>query len=368
MDKNPSSRRSMDVVRGGRSGFFWIVLIVILLIAFGLRVYDLDGQSIWNDEGLSIYRASQSVSHILANTITIDGVDTRDTNPPLYFLALHAWRLIGGDSVFALRLLAVMISLLNVPLIYQIGTRVFNRLTGLGAAFLLAISPFHVWMSQEMRNYSLLLFFNMLSFYALIRLAGDSGQARRWPWLVIWGAATFAGIYTHYFGLFILAFGILILVWLWLRQRSWRPSRGQLVLLFVIGLICLPVLWAVFNRFRLERQIDFVYVPLQHMLSHAASVYSAGFTPTVVQSLWRVAPAVILALLGIILGLHTYRRTVRQDFLLFLLGYLFLPILLLFTLSAINPIYNGPRHLFAGPLSMACINRPPPIIKTGASS
>ena len=32
-------------------------LLLLLMLAFALRLYDLDGQSMWSDEGLSLYRA-----------------------------------------------------------------------------------------------------------------------------------------------------------------------------------------------------------------------------------------------------------------------------------------------------------------------
>ncbi|MGD8804506.1 MAG: glycosyltransferase family 39 protein [Chloroflexota bacterium] len=337
---------------GTQARLIWLALLAIILLALAVRVHDLDGQSIWSDEGLSIYRARQSIPNILSNTITLDGFESRDTNPPLYFLLLGIWRSAAGESVFALRYLSVLAAVLSVALFYHLGRRAFGRPAGVAAAFLLALSPFHVWMSQEIRNYTLLVLLNLLSVYGLFRYAGQQGKRGSWRWLVLWGVASVAGIYVHFFGALVFAFGALAVIWLWLarlrRQSRWRPSSRLVIVLLLAGSISLPILWTGFSRFRAERQVDFVFVPLQHLASHALSAYSAGLIQTFVQPLWRVFPAVLLALAGLYAGLIANRRRERRDLVWLILGYLLLPFLMLFLLSMISPIYNGPRHLLMG--------------------
>ncbi len=314
-----------------------LLLLLVCALALVLRGYQLDEQSLWSDEGLTLYRARQSAAGVLSNTITVDGVDTRDTNPPLYFLLLHFWRIAAGESVFALRYFGVLAGVLSIPLMYVLGKRTFGRSAGLGAALLLAISPFHVWQCQEMRNYPLLIAFNLLSVYGLIRFVCDGAEARRWGWLAVWAAAGLAGGYTHYFGFFVLAYGGASLMLLQLRQRwLW-------IILVLCGLALLPILPLAVERFSAGQQADFVHVPVAHLLTHAASVYSVGMLETIVQPWWRVAPVIPLAVAGLWLGL---RRATRPAVLL--AGYLVVPLTLLIALSSLNPLYNGPRHLLIG--------------------
>jgi len=321
-----------------------ILLVLILLLAFGTRVHDLDGQSMWNDEGLSVFRARQSLGTVAGNIITIDGADTRDTNPPLYFLLLHGWLRLAGDSVFALRYLGLLLAVLSVPLIFRLGALTFGRGAGLVAAFFLALSPFHVWQSQEMRNYSLLLFFNLAAVLGLVRFLKGHAVGGRWRWLLLWALSSLLGIYTHYFGFFVFAFGVLALTVLGLRGRLSRLSPRLLALFALLVLVGIPTLLTALTRFQGDTQVDFAYVPPHHLLSHAASVYAAGIVPDVVQPLWRVAPALLLALAGILLAWHLKVRAA----LLLILGYLSIPLVTLMTLSTINPLYNGPRHLLMG--------------------
>ncbi|HZY43600.1 MAG TPA: hypothetical protein VFF70_02525, partial [Anaerolineae bacterium] len=57
----------------------WLFLALILL-AFALRVYRLEAQSLWSDEGLSVYRARLILPENLTNVIVVPpNVPTQDT-------------------------------------------------------------------------------------------------------------------------------------------------------------------------------------------------------------------------------------------------------------------------------------------------
>jgi mannosyltransferase len=325
----------------------WGGLLLVLLLAFGLRLQQLDAQSFWSDEGLSLYRSQQPLAGVWRNTITVDGIDTSDTNPPFYFLLLHWWQLGTGDSMFALRYLGVLLALPAIPLIYLLGQSVAGRSIGLLAALLLALSPFHIWETQILRNYGLLITLNLFSVYGLFRLTlPDQPARRRWPWLLLWLGSGLLGIYTHYFGFFIFAYGLAGLGWVG-RQRwgmarllAWRKLWWGLLL---GGLLLLPVIPIALERFAAGQQIDFYPVPWSHVAHHAASAFAVGLSPTLVHPGWRVWPPVVLAGLGLI-GLWRLRPGAAQ----LLLGYQLIPLGLLLLLSLFNPLYNGTRHLLIG--------------------
>jgi len=178
---------------------------------------------------------------------------------------------------------------------------------------------------------------NLLSVYNLFRFVKPRTDTIEWRWLILWALASLAGIYTHYFGFFVFAFGVLCLAahnlkskWLWIA-------------LGLSGLFLLPILPVALNRFAAGQQVDFVHVPTLHLLDHAASAYSVGMHPTVVQPAWRVIPVVILAIAGVLLNMRE-----KQVGTILLLGYQVVPLAILIALSAYNPLYNGPRHLLMG--------------------
>ncbi len=138
-------------------------LLAILLLAFFLRVYRLDAQSFWNDEGNSARIAERTPDLILEGA-------GGDVHPPGYYLLLHYWRALAGQSEFALRFVSVVAGMLVVVLTHSLGRRLFSEAVGVMGAFLGAISPFATYYSQEARMYALLAAISAASTYAAIRI------------------------------------------------------------------------------------------------------------------------------------------------------------------------------------------------------
>jgi 4-amino-4-deoxy-L-arabinose transferase-like glycosyltransferase len=210
-----------------------VLLVLILLLAFGLRFYQLDAQSLWNDEGSSLALAQRDL-------VTIAGDAARDIHPPLYYWLLSGWvRLFGTDET-ALRSLSALLGVVLVALTYALGRLLAGRWVGLAAAFLAAINPFQVTYSQEARMYMLLAVLTAAAMLALVRIVGGSRTALAWIALVL---LEVAGLYTHYSFLFIvLALNLAYLLWLVLTRRqapvlgralNWVISQVAVVLLYL---------------------------------------------------------------------------------------------------------------------------------------
>ena len=106
-----------------------------------------------------------------------------DQHPPLYYLLLHYWIALSGDSPYYARLLSVLFGTATIPIIYLIGKRMSGAVVGLVAAVFLALSPFNIYFAQETRMYTFLMFNAAVAIYALVRLLTDSTlrQAHRQP-------------------------------------------------------------------------------------------------------------------------------------------------------------------------------------------
>ena len=91
---------------------------ILLLAAFALRVYRLETQSIWVDEGISLHLATARLAEIVVNRAT-------NIHPPLYFFLLKGWLALAGNGqlLFAARFFSVIFSLLQVPVVYTVGRR-----------------------------------------------------------------------------------------------------------------------------------------------------------------------------------------------------------------------------------------------------
>jgi len=92
-----------------------------LLLAFLLRTYELGAQSLWFDEGHSVWVARGNILGLLAER------GRWEIHPPFYFYLLRHWMQIAGQSEYAVRFLSVMCGLLTVALAYWLGSLLVRR-------------------------------------------------------------------------------------------------------------------------------------------------------------------------------------------------------------------------------------------------
>ncbi len=217
-----------------------IILAIILLIAYVLRIYKLDSNSIWLDEGGSIWIASQNnISEFFLGLI-------HNWQQPLYHIILHFWICIFGKSEYSVRFPSVIFDLLTILMTYKIGKLLFDKNLGILCSLLMGISTFHLGYSQQARPYTLLTFLASLSIYFFIALLKKVDFKN----LIIYAISSTLLIYCHTFGLFIiLAQNIYIFTKIIFRKnnqiptlKSWISSQLTILVLF------LPWLTTVINQ------------------------------------------------------------------------------------------------------------------------
>jgi mannosyltransferase len=169
------------------------LLLLTTLLSFALRTHRLEQQSLWWDEIYTAARSTMTVPELVQNLF-----ESR-VHLPLYFLFLQIWAEIGRAE-FVLRYFSVIMGVLTIPLIYQTGCLLAGRQAGLLAAFLLTISPFHIWYSQEARMYTFLAFNALAANYFLLRLFRHDNR-RDWIGYAVTLTLT---LYSHYLGVLIL--------------------------------------------------------------------------------------------------------------------------------------------------------------------
>lgn len=342
-----------------------IGLLVVTLLGLGLRLYRLDGQSLWYDEGFSVYLARMDLAEITARTAA-------DIQPPLYYYLLHGWIKLFGSGEAALRSLSLLAGVLTIPLIYAAGRQLFgSRLAGLLAALLLAVSPVHLWYGQEARMYTLLTLLCLLSSYLLLRIVACCREMEGQAWCPIaalwaaYAAANIAALYAHYFALFILGFQVL---WLLAVLLFWRPAGrrwlglalGGLGAALAMGLAYWPWLPYLLNRYA----GDVSYWPGRLQLSGAAVDLVAFFVggeslPEPLALRLALGFGVILILcLAALQGARARKNQSGQEDLpqppapgglLFLGLYLLLPPALILALSFASPKFNARYAMVAHP-------------------
>jgi uncharacterized membrane protein len=115
-----------------------------------------------------------------------------------------------GHSEAAVRSLSACLGIITVALVYVVGKELFDRRTGLIAAFLLAISTFALWISQDDRPYSLLMALSALSFLFFVRILRADKPSK--TLVSLYCLANILLLYTHIYGVFIVASQVLFML------------------------------------------------------------------------------------------------------------------------------------------------------------
>lgn len=314
------------------------ILLLILLLAFGLRVAYLDGQSLWSDEFLSLDRSRVAFGDLLGQ-LPVEHV-------PLYFWSLRAWTLIAGDTDFALRFVSVVWSTLAVALLYRLAARLAAPAVAVLAAFLLAINPLQVWYAQEARMYAMLVGLSLIALLGLdIALTSPRGRVRG---ASLYVAASLAAMYAQYYGVLVPALGFLYAPW---RIRYSGTPRGLswrflMVSHAAIAVLAIPWLLRLWRIQAYRSPMDFI--PDNPIIYPA--VYHFGRTLPDSAFIWLGASAFLLTLVGLI-GLAREGQT-RRDYsaLVLVVFALLVPLAISLVLVWRGSVFHPRYYMAATPL------------------
>jgi hypothetical protein len=230
-----------------RRPFVYALPLLIILGAFALRIWQLDTQALSGDEAFSIINWTRtSVERLLTEIAVID------PQPPIALLSLYGWVQLVGDSVFAARMLSVLIGTIAVAACYALAAQLFGRQIGIIAAVTAAINPFLIWHAQDLRSYGTWIGLSALTLAALVRVFRRPSISH---WIIYVVLAALSA-YTYYLEAFLLivhnlyalvhitakrellpkwvlsqlAVGLILAPWFLqpaLRQSGYQPTAGS---------------------------------------------------------------------------------------------------------------------------------------------
>jgi mannosyltransferase len=202
-----------------------VLLLLIAAVGGTLRIYSLDGRSLWLDEAYTLLFASQSISKIVTNTV--------ETTPPLYYLIVHAWISLFGTSEWALRSLSVIFGTAAIFFIGLLGMFLYDRRTGMLAALLMAVMVFPLHYAREARAYSLFLSMTLASSYFCLKSL-EGGSTRHWLGYLCF---TVGLAYTHNYWVFLVfAQNLYVLLFYWSDKPvlvRWIGAQAGVLLCFL---------------------------------------------------------------------------------------------------------------------------------------
>jgi uncharacterized membrane protein len=321
----------------------WTALTFVLCAAFVLRVTGVAHQSIWYDEGLSIYYARGGVGDLLRGV-------SQSEHPPFHSLLLHLWMALVGDSEFSVRLLSAWWGVLAVALLCRLG-RCLSWAVGTLAALLLACSPLAIWYSQETRGYVMALSLVTATVIAAWKLVPSAGErsARadhgHWASYLLYVVLATAALYTHLYSAFVL----LALNMTWAvqyvaigRQRRdtghlLRWAGAQLAVLAVFS----PWLPHVVAQWRLNATYYHGAVDWKQIVRRTLLAFSVGET---LEGPWATSATWALLALAVLGTVALYRRRRVRPLLMLLWLWMLVPISFQIVLNRNLPKF-APRYL-----------------------
>lgn len=211
------------------------IAVLILIMAFGLRVHRLEEKNYHWDEGFSQWVTGKPLGEMLRTTAD-------DTHPALYYLINRTLQAFAGDSVWSVRFSAVMLGMVSVAFAYALGTVAAGRWVGLLAMLLMAVSRANIDLSQFARMHIAGTAFATGGLWAAAWWLRDP---RRWKPAIVYTLCLAAALFSYYLTFMLpVVFGVAFVgVW-WSQGRPVGMLARWVAMHIAAALLLLP--WLIY--------------------------------------------------------------------------------------------------------------------------
>ncbi|WP_311970250.1 glycosyltransferase family 39 protein [Pseudomonas baltica] len=337
---------TVDRTRRSRLAFI-LALGAVLILATIVRLHGLTAVAIWCDEASSIITSRYPLPDLWFHA-------AHDVHPPFYYVLLHLWMAMFGEGLFSIRLLSAIPGIATVLVGALLVRQVASPKAALLAGLLLALFPFAVRYSQEVRMYSWL---TLLLLSATLALMHWLRNPERKGWLALYVLLMTASLYTHYFTIFCalvhwLHVGALSLRHEGQRPATYRPLRRAPWWLanIAIALLFMPWVPKLYDQLthlpQLEAGGDVGWIAPVTLWSLATSMWefwTLSDGQSMPRAVYFLLPLTVIALAGVVVRTdRSPQRSAR-----FLVLYTFAPMVAVFLLSLISPLLVERYLMFA---------------------
>lgn len=303
-------------------------LLMVLLLAAAIRLIGIAARPIWYDEAFAILFAEKGPAAMLYGTLAPSGAGTADIHPLGYYTLLWLWMQAFGQSLAAARLLSILAGAATVAMAYFLARELFSEKIALPASIFIALAPFQVHYSQEIRMYSFLAFWLMTATFAYWRGSRLGG----WGWWSLFAVSAALAQYAHN-----LAAVYIVPLAIWpIFRRDWKNL--QAVALAGIGALILYLPWLIHLPAQFAKVSNSYWVE-RPGIEKFFTLLLVYVTNLPLPERWLFG-ALFIALTVTAVGLwQTFKRENRNSAALWLLYLSFAPPALLFIVSQWTPIY-----------------------------
>ncbi|WP_052681718.1 glycosyltransferase family 39 protein [Saccharothrix sp. ST-888] len=225
------------------------------LLTLAIGVYGSWRPVLWRDELVTLDAAHRSTGRLFDLLGHVDAVTGA------YYLLMHYWIALFGDSLTAVRLPSALAMAGAAAFVALTGERLFGRRAGMVAGSLFALVPSVSRYAQEMRGYAVVVLAVSAATWLLLRALERPRPLR---WAAYGGTVTVAGMFHMISLVFLAAHGLVVL------GRWWQQRRHPALVGFVLsaGAGLLPVVpLALLGRRQVGRQLGWLGSPdLQYVV------------------------------------------------------------------------------------------------------
>lgn len=270
-------------------------------------------QSFWRDEAFSVLMASRPIPFIISHS---------NFEPPFYYLLLHFWMKIFGQSELAVRSLPLLAFAISTTIIISWSEKLFKKhWLSWWLPIFFFFNPMLLYYSMEARTYGWYVLFATLSLWAYVE--------RRWIW---WTLATVLGFYTHSY--FLIVPFAQIIHYVWTHHIHWK--KDPMIRAAGISAVCIAPWFVILIReASMFRHLWYFPVDLNLITSVLGNLF-VGYegTPWYLWTFTKVLSLTILFFVVLALRSHKTRQNARV-----FAAQIFFPLLVIITISFIKPLY-----------------------------
>ena len=300
-----------------------IIFIILLLITVFVRFYGISEESIFGDEGKSLFITQQSLSYVTSSLM-------ENENAPLFYIILNIWLKIFDISVPFAKGLSALFSVLTAVVIFFGCKKIMNREAAIYAVLFYVFSNFQQYYAHVMRPYALLSLLVALSVFLFFSLM----QKPKIKYAVFLGITNLLLLFTHYVSVYFL-FLQFISAFVFMDNRR---VNLKYYIASTIGVFMLFLPWAiivVFNNIP-ESGSFWIQTPKFGQLYFVLHKISGA------KILFFIHIAVILiSILGVILRnkIKLFKKRFDVKLSLVLLGWYIFPVVIGFIVGQITPVF-----------------------------
>lgn len=210
-----------------------LLVATILIVAVVPRIYQLGATGFYGDE---------EITSLAAHSYAIQEIAAMPSGLPYHRALPHTWvnavsaKIFGLDQEISYRIASCFFGIATVLLLYFIARHSIGVEVALVAAFLLALSEWHISISREARMYAPFLFFYLASAYSFIRWHENSKNI---IFFLLWLISAYTTIALHNLGIFFALFPLYFLI----LDKSLRPLQQIAYIALSISLVLTTTLY-----------------------------------------------------------------------------------------------------------------------------